>query len=449
MSSEFERLLREARGSLPEPEADVTDAARRRAVSALKRRRPRARIAGLVVSALVIAALGVGAGTLIAPSGTASQGPAGLGFLPEEGWYVIQAGTDATPERPGIAIASNIPLSPEDGASIVPYSTLLRLPADGIVIVANFTGRVGELNWFGGNLRNVTYFGHKLPLRIEDASPYIQYGGQIRPEEPLGQYQLTAEVNGYVVDLHFYFGTPEPSSELRAEAQRQLSRLVVRAGSPNGAGGVPSATTPRTPTASEAGGVLDRTFVCSTDSHGGVYEIETRAHAGFRSGSSWAKLPYAVVSTGGAGGSLSGNQAASQNFLVWITAGNPVAETTVDNDFWTFPVRVSGTIGVLRAQCRASKARVPLSRAGLVGGPQTPLGDEYDCVTPRKVLIRVRARLRSQGDLKQRPVFLATSIPTLDAKLSVRTLSGKPLVYAEVFQSGRTPFYTARGCVRD
>lgn len=450
MSSELERRLREARESLPDPAHDVTERARAGAVGALRRRGPRVRVAALTGVAFVAVLLaGIALGSLVAPSGTASQGPPGFGFLPEDGWYVMQAGVDAAPEHPAIAIAANVPLSPEDGASIVPYTTLLRLPADGAVIVANFTGRVEEhVRFLPKGSHSSVFPGRTMPLRVRDATPYIQFGGQIRPEEPLGQYQLQAEVNGYAVDLHFYFGTTSPSTQLKAEAQRQLDRLVVRTGrSRQGVRSrAPEATA--SPTAGAAG-LIDRTFVCSTDAHGGIHEVEARAHAGYRVDSRWAKLPYAVVATGGAGGALSGNQSAATNSLAWITAGSPVADTTVDSEYETFPVRVSGTLGIHRRQCKATRMRVPLSRAGLRGGATTALGEEIDCVAPRRVLLRVRARLQSQGELKQRRLFLATNVPVLDAKLTVRTLSGKPLVYAEVFQSGATPLYTARGCVRD
>jgi hypothetical protein len=447
VSSELERILREAREGLPGPGDDSTRRARFAALGAIRPPRRRVRLAALVGVALAVAVgLGIALGSLVAPSGTASQGPSGLGFLPEEGWYVLQAGADATPERPAIAIASNIAISPEDGASIVPYSTLQRLPADGIVIVANFTGRVERVTrLYPRSYTRANFPLRNMPLRISDAAPYIWAAAQIRPEEPLGQYQLDGEVNGYLVDLHFYFGRNPPSQEQLAEAQRQLDRLVVRSGR-SSRGRQPAAAPVEAKTAAT---VLDRTFVCATDAHGGIHEIETRAHAGYRVDSRWAKLPYAVVATGGAGGALSGNQAASPSFLAWVTAGIPVAETTVDSEFWTFPVRASGTIGVHRTQCNASQARVPLTRAGLSGGAMSPLGEEHDCIAPRQVLVRIRARLQSQGDLNRRETFLATVVPTLDAKLAVRTLSGKPLVYAEVSKSGKTPLFTARGCIRD
>ena len=96
MSSEFEHELREARGTLPEPEADVTGDARSRALRAVRKRHPRARFTALAGTALALAvALGLGVGSFVVPSTTASQGPPGLGFLPEDDWYVLQAGSFA------------------------------------------------------------------------------------------------------------------------------------------------------------------------------------------------------------------------------------------------------------------------------------------------------------------------------------------------------------------
>ncbi|MGH7348267.1 MAG: heavy metal translocating P-type ATPase, partial [Candidatus Rokuibacteriota bacterium] len=51
----------------------------------------------------------------------------------------------------------------------------------------------------------------------------------MRPARPLGQYEIRATVNGHDVTVSMYFGTPNPSSALRDEAQRQLVKLVVGA----------------------------------------------------------------------------------------------------------------------------------------------------------------------------------------------------------------------------
>jgi hypothetical protein len=139
----------------------------------------------------------------------------------------------------------------------------------------------------------------------------------------------------------------------------------------------------------------------------------------------------------------------SANALAWMTAGAPDAQTTVDSEFWTFTVQASGTIGYNRTRCTPTSVRVPLTRDGLQGGAAGPLGEERDCATPRRVLLRLRARLQSQSSLRKHGDFRSTNVPILDARMSMRTLAGKPLLYAEVFQSGKTPLYTAGRCVRD
>jgi hypothetical protein len=450
VSSELERLLREAREGLPGPDDLVTQRARRRALLAVPHRRPRARAVALLAAALVLAAaIGVGVGTLIAPSGTAARGPVGLGFLPEPGWYALQSSARATATTPAIAIAANVPFHPDDDvqgsaeSSALPYATLLTLPPRGIVITATFMPESSQ-PWLQG-----VYTPSKLPLKLNDAVRENRFGSQVRPEEPLGHHYLRAAVNGHHIDLHVYFGTPDPAQSLRGEAQRQLNELVVR--TIRDANGRRSPSRASSPAAqSSAGAVtIDHTLLCTVRTHGGIYEVEARAHAGFRVGSRWAKLAYATLTSGGAGGSLSGNQAVSPNALFWMSAGNPDEHTTVDNDFWTFPPRGSGTLGYNRTRCTPSRRQVALSRTGLQGQPAGALGEERDCTTPKRVLLRVRARLQAQGALRKRGDFLSTGVPVLDAKLSMRTLSGKPIVYAEVFQSGRTPFFTARACIRD
>jgi hypothetical protein len=453
MSSDhdFEHELRHARGTLPDPEGDVTEDARSRALRAVRRRHPRARVTALAGVALGLAlALGIGVGSFVVPSTTASQGPPGLGFLPQDDWYVLQAGTHATPERPAVAIASNVPLSPEDGNSIVPYSTLLELPPQGIVIVANFTGQVDEATRVARSVPNAIGWGypdHDLPLRVRDALPYIQYGGQIRPEQPLGQYQLKATVKGFAVDLHIYFGTVQPSDAQFALAQEQLDQLIVRKSKRS----VPTATIAPGSTAWPAAPVvIDRTLSCNTVTLGGIREVEARAHRGYRFGNEWQKLPYAVVSSGAeAGSSVGGRTIAPDNSLAWITAGSPSPATTADDEYLTFPVKNSGTLGLNTTICKPAKKRIPLTRASLRNAGAISLLEEYDCPSPKVVFVRVRAVVTSKATPRRRGFFKAISIPVQEAELAVRTAAGKPMVYAQVLQSGRTRLYTAPRCAPD
>jgi hypothetical protein len=189
--------------------------------------------------------------------------------------------------------------------------------------------------------------------------------------------------------------------------------------------------------------VLDRTYVCSVELKGGLYELEARAHAGVHSGSTWAKLPYTALRTGNFG------RAPVGNMLVWVTAGAPVGATTVDQEFWTFPVAEVGTVGIYGKLCRQVAQTAPLQRTGLRTQAAGRLGAKLVCEAPRRVLVRVRAVLSSSGRLRSGEDFHFTHAPVREATLAVRTLSGKPVAYATVSQTGKATLFTAKGCVAE
>jgi hypothetical protein len=216
MSPDLEQRLRDGGKALAGPAAPVTERARQAALAAVsKSRGGGGRVLAIGGTVLAAVAVGMVIGSFaFAGRGTASEAP-GLGFLPAEGWTVLQSGTPATPDRPGVALAANVPLLPRDAADGFPYSTLRSLPAHGVVLVASFM-RLSDRRESA-----------RLPLSLDEATPYIRYGGQVRPERPLGQYEIRAFVEGYAVEVQAYFGTREPSASQLAEAQRQLDRLVV------------------------------------------------------------------------------------------------------------------------------------------------------------------------------------------------------------------------------
>lgn len=192
---------------------------------------------------------------------------------------------------------------------------------------------------------------------------------------------------------------------------------------------------------SEAAFILDRTYSCAITLHGGIYQLENRAHPGSRAGRSWTKLAYAGLRAGVFSGGTG-------NLLAWISAGRPDKDTTVDQEFWTFDVKTFGTIGISGRNCDPTKAAVPLSAAALRGGAAAPLGSELKCDVPRRVLVRLRAVLSARGSLHGRE-FESVHVPVQEAKLAVRTLKGKPLSYATVSESGKATLFTAKGCVAE
>lgn len=431
MSSELERRLRAAREGLPLPAAAATARARARALVAVRRRRSRrVRRATLLGAALVVAiGLGVGIGALVVPRSTAASGPVGMGFLPETSWTVLQTGARATPERQALAIATNVRLHPEDAArgirdsSGLPYATLLQLPRHGVVIVALFTRRESE-PW------NDEYFPKReLPLRVREAMRSISYGTQVRPEHPLGQYELRVTVADHHVVLHFYFGTERPSPKLVATAQRQLDRLVIE-----GEADRSRQTSSRAQPA--ASRIVDRTVICAISSSP-QREIDVQAQSGVRlfgDPSKWKTLPIASVYD---------PRSASPQTYAWIVAGwppiPPEPGRPVRTDALSYPTG-----------CRPSSSRVPLSTAGLTGGPATQFGDEYDCVVPQRILLRIRGVFYAPAVIRRQRTehvdHLFARGRVREGSLAIRTLSGKPIALATVHESGKTRLFLGNTC---
>ena len=450
MSSDLERVLREAREALPAPGDDATQRVRARAVVSVRRRRARTRVLVLVGVMLVAAvALGVTAGSLNAPTGTAAREPAVIGFVPEQGWFALQSPPPAVLGQQTAAVAANVPFEADDVVhglvepSGLPYSTLLSLPPRGIVLVATMTPETTP--HLAPIPTNPIYPKVELPLRLRNGVPWVQSGAQVRPDQPLAQYQLRASIRSYNVDVYVYFGTSRPSKSQFDDAQRQLDALVVRSQQSASA-----STRARAVHDTAALAVIDRTYVCNTSILGGIYELRSRAHSGVRSGSGWAKLPWAGASSGGWAGPLTGLPNAPGNTLAWITAGAPSTSTTVGADGEVFPVLGGGTIGVNSSMCRPSTAKVALSPTGLRGGAATTVVVALDCAAPRRLLVRFRASVEGSSALRERArLFLATNARVSEAKLAVRTLTGKLLAYADVSDSGKARLFTAKGCTRE
>ena len=439
---ELERLLREARTTLPEPTAESTQRAAAGVRPTGRAKARRVRIAAVVGVAVVALVAGVCVGALVAPSGEAARGRLQLGFEPEPGWLALQSATPPSADQQAVAVAANVPFAPEDAvaglaeSSALPYSTLLDLPPHGIVLVASFTPVSATPLAFA-------YPQQKLPLQLRDASP-IRYGTQVRPQQPLGQYQLHASINGRNVEVTVYFGASQPSARLRAEAQRQLDRLTIRR----------VRTTPSSPKRPGAGatfegpGVVDRTFVCTPGFVGGAYTVEASANVGSgRRGLTWERPAFGALGTTAVGSAL----IAVSNRIAWIAAGRPSPTATVSPGYGTvtFPFRTWGTVGINGDLCRASSRRVSLDRRGLAARAVGAFEEPYDCTTPRRLLVRVRATVDPGGTLKSYRGILRTTSSAGEAVLVARTLQGKPVAHARVTAAGKALLLTAPGCVDD
>ena len=193
---------------------------------------------------------------------------------------------------------------------------------------------------------------------------------------------------------------------------------------------------------------IDRRFLCSPGFVGGSYSIFAHASTGIgRTREGWKRPTFVAV-----GSSLAGAAFASiPNYLVWITGGPPArtASVTPADATLSFPFSVWGTVSVQRGVCRATTSRVAVGTRGLRRREVTPFFNLHDCVTPRRVLVRVRARLERPSTLKSFRGYLRTPEPATTAEVMVRTPSGRPVLYAQVLESGKARLFTAPGCIED
>ena len=166
---------RRARGLPARDEGPPAPAVKRRRGARPRRRRLRLTLGVAAGALLVGSGLGFGLASSVTPRGDAAETTAGLGFLPERGWYVLRSRVEATPARPSFAIASNVPLTPLDAEMSrratwhgYPVEALQDLKPGGIVIVASFTPRGVHLP------SDQSFTRRSLPLRLRDAEFGIQ-----------------------------------------------------------------------------------------------------------------------------------------------------------------------------------------------------------------------------------------------------------------------------------
>ena len=193
--------------------------------------------------------------------------------------------------------------------------------------------------------------------------------------------------------------------------------------------------------------VIDRTVVCAAQLNGGIYEAEIRAQSGaVRKGSRWDKPALALVTTGNTGSAAQ----ALDNAVAWVVAGTPSGEASLVQTLVgiTYPVRTWGTLA-LANRCRVSRARPALSAKGLQAAFVDPFGTVFDCSTPRRFLIRIRAAQTASSPLRNRRGYLGTTTAVSEGRIAISTPTGKRLSYAEVRSSGTARLFAAPSCVPD
>lgn len=194
---------------------------------------------------------------------------------------------------------------------------------------------------------------------------------------------------------------------------------------------------------------VDRTLLCSTLSvGGGLYQFEIRAQEGIRENrTTWKSLAFAAARSG----RITIGPSQLDDSLAWAGAGRPSHTTNLEakDPMSPYPAQTHGTLALNQKLCSRSKARVRLTAKGLEGGPVGQLGEEYDCPAPRRVLVRLRATMRTRGPVYRDRDFLKTKAALKNAYLAIRTRSGRPLAFAAVFESGKARLFTAASCIAD
>jgi hypothetical protein len=179
--------------------------------------------------------------------------------------------------------------------------------------------------------------------------------------------------------------------------------------------------------------IIDRTLSCTVPLQSGARPIKVSAHSGFRDPDrpgEWKWLAAAELGLPP---------------VVWVYAGEA-------------PNRASGALALDLARCTRATARVAFSSRGLNGGVASQLlgTDAYDCRVGSRILVRVRAVFREPTSLATvlrayRQNYRGTPAGAVmrEAQLAARTPGGKPVVYADVVESGRARLFVASGCRDD
>jgi hypothetical protein len=178
--------------------------------------------------------------------------------------------------------------------------------------------------------------------------------------------------------------------------------------------------------------VIDRTVRCTVPLRAGLRLVSVSGQSGVRDQddpSQWFAIASVSLSVQGAG-------------LALAQAGTPRSERTdrvpqFTESFW-----------IHTRACRPVAARISFGPRGLGGGPLNQFSERYKCTTPKRVLLRVRGEFRSPVTLRLRDGILSTAEPLTKGQVAMRTERGKPLLYADVVESGKGRLFFTGNCVR-
>src|SRR5918996_2624740 len=171
---------------------------------------------------------------------------------------------------------------------------------------------------------------------------------------------------------------------------------------------------------------VDITLLCSTVNVGGWREIKASGWPQQKT-PSYATGARLFVQTGPGFGAVT---------LVSISSAHP-DETGV------------GGVYHHRTRCAGTLARIPATPRGLPGPPETH-GTGRDCQAPQRVVVRLRATLRSPGAwgvFGERRELRGIRRNVVTASVAVRTWPGrKPLSFATIDERGIARLWTSYDC---
>jgi hypothetical protein len=189
-----------------------------------------------------------------------------------------------------------------------------------------------------------------------------------------------------------------------------------------------------TPDGAAATRLVDRTLTCRVGYFHGARLVYLTVGSASRNGETLSSFAQAYVST--AGNPLSRQD--PRPTLAGVTAGWPPP-----------PPFTTGGLGYDNGRCGPSRAKVPLTPRGLSGGIASSPGGDVQCIVAKTVLVRVRGTFRDP--VEEEPNKDGTYITALgrlvSGQVAVRSLTGKPIAYADVVERGRARLFTKAGCV--
>lgn len=169
----------------------------------------------------------------------------------------------------------------------------------------------------------------------------------------------------------------------------------------------------------DASRVIDRTFTCATGYVGGVYQASVESYWHVPPGQ--RRTPSATTST-----------VLTNGFLGGIS---------------------STSLYVNRLHCKVTRSKLPLTTKGLRGGAFSPFNTEFDCFTPRRLLLRIRGEFVRPTTLHTASPFgypqLQAMGPTTQTELALGTPRGKSIAYASIAGAKKARLFISTDCEED